>query len=52
MQVAEVLTEDKTRLSISGWFHGPPVDRPEPYIEPLLDLLPAKSIDVSKATFI
>ncbi|KAH8035716.1 hypothetical protein HPB51_008083 [Rhipicephalus microplus] len=35
-QVAEVLSEDKVRLSVGGWFHGPPISRPEPYIEPLL----------------
>ncbi|XP_028404609.1 prolyl 3-hydroxylase OGFOD1-like isoform X2 [Dendronephthya gigantea] len=28
-QVSEVIS-DKTRLSISGWFHGPPIDRPSP----------------------
>ncbi|XP_070562751.1 prolyl 3-hydroxylase OGFOD1-like [Ptychodera flava] len=33
-QVAEVLCQDKTRLSVSGWFHGPPVDRPQPYVQP------------------
>jgi len=27
-QVAEVLSEDKVRLSLSGWFHGSPADRP------------------------
>ncbi|XP_037527882.1 prolyl 3-hydroxylase OGFOD1 isoform X2 [Rhipicephalus sanguineus] len=38
-QVAEVLSEDKVRLSVGGWFHGPPVSRPDPYIEPLLERL-------------
>lgn len=38
-QVAEVLSEDKVRLSVGGWFHGPPVSRPEPYVEPLLERL-------------
>lgn len=33
-QVAEVLSSDKTRLSISGWFYGEPFERPEPYMEP------------------
>ncbi|XP_062592706.1 prolyl 3-hydroxylase OGFOD1-like [Saccostrea cucullata] len=42
-QVEEVLTEDKTRLSISGWFHGPQVDRPPPYIE----TLPAPCLPIS-----
>jgi len=27
-QVAEVLAENKTRLSLTGWFHGPGVPRP------------------------
>lgn len=44
-QVSEVLTEDKTRLSISGWFHGTPVDRPTPYMETPVSLQPALSID-------
>lgn len=35
-QVAEILTPDKERLSISGWFHGEPIVRPPPYIEPPL----------------
>lgn len=33
-QVSEVLTQDKLRLSVSGWFHGASVARPEPFIEP------------------
>ena len=33
LQVSEVLSSSKTRLSVNGWFHGPPVDRPSPYIE-------------------
>jgi hypothetical protein len=32
LQVSEILS-DKTRLSISGWFHGPAIDRPSPYKE-------------------
>ena len=28
-----MLSADKTRMSISGWFHGPPVPRPSPYKE-------------------
>ncbi|XP_066860783.1 prolyl 3-hydroxylase OGFOD1 [Anser cygnoides] len=32
-QVSEILSEEKCRLSVSGWFHGPPIDRPAPYIE-------------------
>jgi hypothetical protein len=34
--VAEVLSADKERLSISGWFHGPPITRPPHYQEPPL----------------
>ncbi|KAF6078903.1 2-oxoglutarate and iron dependent oxygenase domain containing 1 [Phyllostomus discolor] len=33
-QVSEVLSEDKSRLSISGWFHGPSLTRPPTYLEP------------------
>uniref|UniRef100_A0A671MIK5 Prolyl 3-hydroxylase OGFOD1 n=1 Tax=Sinocyclocheilus anshuiensis TaxID=1608454 RepID=A0A671MIK5_9TELE len=33
-QVAEVLSEEKCRLSLSGWFHGPSLPRPSRYIEP------------------
>ncbi|CAB1339382.1 unnamed protein product [Coregonus sp. 'balchen'] len=33
-QVAEVLSEDKCRLSLSGWFHGPSLERPRRHIEP------------------
>lgn len=33
-QVSEVLTQDKCRLSLSGWFHGPSLDRPPRHIEP------------------
>ncbi|XP_022599502.1 prolyl 3-hydroxylase OGFOD1 [Seriola dumerili] len=33
-QVSEVLSQDKCRLSLSGWFHGPPLERPPRHIEP------------------
>ncbi len=32
--MAEVLSEEKCRLSLSGWFHGPSLPRPSRYIEP------------------
>jgi Rps23 Pro-64 3,4-dihydroxylase Tpa1-like proline 4-hydroxylase len=32
-QVSEIFSQNKTRLSINGWFHGPINYRPEPYIE-------------------
>ncbi|XP_029464570.1 prolyl 3-hydroxylase OGFOD1 isoform X2 [Rhinatrema bivittatum] len=35
-QVSEILSEGKCRLSVSGWFHGPSLERPTRYIEPLL----------------
>lgn len=28
LQVSEVLSQDKCRLSLSGWFHGPSLERP------------------------
>ncbi|NWI15360.1 OGFD1 hydroxylase, partial [Crypturellus soui] len=31
--VSEVLSEEKCRLSVSGWFHGPSIERPPRYIE-------------------
>ncbi|XP_025226414.1 prolyl 3-hydroxylase OGFOD1 isoform X3 [Theropithecus gelada] len=33
-QVSEVVSEEKSRLSISGWFHGPSLTRPPNYFEP------------------
>ncbi|CAG0885374.1 unnamed protein product [Darwinula stevensoni] len=33
-QVSEVTAKTKKRLSINGWFHGPPIKRPSPYVEP------------------
>ncbi|XP_059120547.1 prolyl 3-hydroxylase OGFOD1 isoform X2 [Peromyscus eremicus] len=33
-QVSEVLSEETSRLSISGWFHGPSLARPPTYFEP------------------
>ncbi|XP_072516009.1 prolyl 3-hydroxylase OGFOD1 [Salminus brasiliensis] len=33
-QVSEVLAEGKCRLSLSGWFHGPSLQRPPRCIEP------------------
>ncbi|XP_057701671.1 prolyl 3-hydroxylase OGFOD1 [Corythoichthys intestinalis] len=35
-QVSEVLSQDKCRLSLSGWFHKPTPERPPPYVEPLV----------------
>ncbi|EHB10579.1 2-oxoglutarate and iron-dependent oxygenase domain-containing protein 1 [Heterocephalus glaber] len=35
-QVSEVLSEEKSRISISGWFHGPSLTRPPTYFEPLI----------------
>ena len=40
-----MLTEDKSRLSINGWFHGPPIKRPPPYIEKPLPLKPHGQIE-------
>lgn len=33
-----MLTDDKVRMTVGGWFHGPTIDRPPPYDEPLLSL--------------
>lgn len=34
-QVREVLSKDKKRVSISGWFHGAPFERPPEHKEQL-----------------
>ena len=34
-QVREVLSQDKERVSISGWFHGEPIKRKPEYVEPI-----------------
>ena len=39
-KVSEILTPDKTRLSVNGWFHGPNVPRNPRYVEPRLKLYP------------
>ncbi|XP_069353984.1 prolyl 3-hydroxylase OGFOD1 isoform X3 [Eulemur rufifrons] len=39
-QVSEVLSEEKSRLSISGWFHGPSLTRPPNYFEPIIPRSP------------
>lgn len=39
LQVAEVISKEKCRLSVSGWFHGPSVARPTRPVE----LLPPRS---------
>uniref|UniRef100_A0A3Q3WT08 Uncharacterized protein n=1 Tax=Mola mola TaxID=94237 RepID=A0A3Q3WT08_MOLML len=36
VEVSEVLTPDKCRLSLSGWFHGPSLERPPRYLEALI----------------
>ncbi|XP_075996177.1 prolyl 3-hydroxylase OGFOD1 [Genypterus blacodes] len=33
-QVSEVFSQDKCRLSLSGWFHGPGLERPPRHVEP------------------
>lgn len=44
-QVSEVLSSEKCRLSLSGWFHGSSLPRPAPYTEapaPRLGYLPCE----------
>ncbi|KAF4082779.1 hypothetical protein AMELA_G00131490 [Ameiurus melas] len=38
-QVSEVLTDEKCRLSLSGWFHGASLQRPRRYTEPAVPRL-------------
>ncbi|OQR67131.1 2-oxoglutarate and iron-dependent oxygenase domain-containing protein 1-like [Tropilaelaps mercedesae] len=44
-QVAEVITEDKIRHSLVGWFNGPPFERPPHYEEPPLSVAPHGFVD-------
>jgi prolyl 3-hydroxylase /prolyl 3,4-dihydroxylase len=44
-QVAEVLSKNKTRLSIHGWFHGAVNYRPVPHIEIMQNPKPFINID-------
>ncbi len=46
-QVSEILSVRKTRLSINGWFHGPPSPRPSPKETCPLPLAPPVSMGVS-----
>ncbi|XP_070616600.1 prolyl 3-hydroxylase OGFOD1 [Erythrolamprus reginae] len=39
-QVSEVVSKEKCRLSVSGWFHGPSVARPPRHIEPQIPRSP------------
>ncbi|XP_034281363.1 prolyl 3-hydroxylase OGFOD1 [Pantherophis guttatus] len=39
-QVSEVVSKEKCRLSVSGWFHGPSVARPPRRIEPRIPRSP------------
>jgi len=48
-QVAEVVTKNKCRLSVSGWFHGEPILRPAPFIEPVKNLM--KPVDMDEEEF-
>lgn len=47
LQVSEVLSEETSRLSISGWFHGPSLARPPTYFEPPIPRHPHIPQDVS-----
>ncbi len=48
-QVREVLSANKHRVSIGGWFHGAPLKRKTPIVEPLPASLPPVSIDTTLA---
>ncbi|XP_063169033.1 prolyl 3-hydroxylase OGFOD1 [Candoia aspera] len=39
-QVSEVVSKENCRLSVSGWFHGPPVARPARHVEPRIPRTP------------
>lgn len=46
-QVSEVLSQDKCRLSLGGWFHGPSIERPPRHIQPSIPRSPHLPRDVS-----
>ncbi|OXB57890.1 hypothetical protein ASZ78_009496 [Callipepla squamata] len=48
-QVSEILSEEKCRLSVSGWFHGPAIERPARYVEAPLPRSPHIPYDCSNA---
>ena len=50
-QVSEVVSDSKIRLSVNGWFHGQPLQRPKRYLEPQLATEPATDVplDVVKS---
>ncbi|KAI1280791.1 Prolyl 3-hydroxylase OGFOD1 [Halotydeus destructor] len=48
-QVAEILSQDKTRLSVNGWFRGPPLEvKSSPYLELGISETKCGSIDVDE----
>lgn len=48
-QVAKVLTRDKSRLSINGWFRGPPLQQESCiFLEPYPDLVKCGQVDISE----
>ncbi|KAG1694108.1 Prolyl 3-hydroxylase OGFOD1 [Nymphon striatum] len=44
-QVSEVFSKDKSRITIGGWYHGPSVKRPPPFIKPSPSLISPKFIE-------
>ncbi len=46
-QVSEILTKDKTRLSVGGWFHGTSIERPLK-AEPVDLQPPQEPVDIGK----
>lgn len=43
-----MLSVSKSRVSVNGWFHGPPIKRPQPYIEPPLSFVAPNCLSVSR----
>ena len=50
-QVAEILTKDKSRLSIGGWFHGKPYERPKPIFSSDNDIPTLESEEIDEDEF-
>eukprot|EP01090_Pellita_catalonica_P022152 TRINITY_DN8499_c0_g1_i3.p1 TRINITY_DN8499_c0_g1~~TRINITY_DN8499_c0_g1_i3.p1 ORF type:complete len:582 (-),score=116.33 TRINITY_DN8499_c0_g1_i3:49-1794(-) len=51
-QVCEVINDNSERVSISGWFHGPPLIRAPQYEEPDLEFTPFTNATTSPTDWI
>ena len=47
-----MLSTSKSRVSVNGWFHGPPIMRQQPYIEPPLAFVSPEDLPVCSNTIV